>query len=177
MVTSVSLIGIWLTYFFSKKQIHFAAMEKCIDDYRDFIKEEKDDDRKSSQYIDLVNEEFFYMASNYLPIKVSIEWIDGMIDYLPFYDKQGKFIAGKKLKSFGKEHVVKKLLNDYPRVLKAIKIKAPIDFNKIHLEVFDEKKVEARRQERNKLIEQIILNLKKSNRLNRYCLKRKIAAK
>lgn len=50
----------------------------------------------SHEYIEFVNEEFFYLENDYLPLQVGIEWIDGMIDYLPFfYEKQ--FIQSKKL--------------------------------------------------------------------------------
>ena len=34
LVTSVSLIGLWYAYIFSKKQIHFTAMDKCIKEFR-----------------------------------------------------------------------------------------------------------------------------------------------
>lgn len=33
-VTAISLLGLWATYIFSKKQIHFTTMEKCVANFR-----------------------------------------------------------------------------------------------------------------------------------------------
>jgi hypothetical protein len=67
IVTSLSLVGILLTYIWSKKQIHFSTMEKCINDFRNILqlKDEKNKEDLAWQYIDLVNEEFFYLEKNY----------------------------------------------------------------------------------------------------------------
>jgi hypothetical protein len=86
IVTIISLPGLILSITFSKKQIHFSAMEKCIRDFRDFETSitKLDEFVRAKQYIEIVNEEFFYLEEKYLPLVVSIEWIDGMIDYLPY---------------------------------------------------------------------------------------------
>ena len=81
-----------------KKQIHFSAMDKFIKDFRNFQTGGSSmQDERALQYIELVNEELFYMERGYLPIEVSIEWIDGMIDYLPFYDYKKRFLSKSNL--------------------------------------------------------------------------------
>ena len=100
--TSLSLIGILVAYIFSKKQIHFTVMQKCISDFREISRQKGSFDKEIlSQYFELVNEEFFYTENNYLPIKVAIEWVDGMIDYLPFFDKKRRISKRSKLEQIG----------------------------------------------------------------------------
>jgi len=41
------------------------------------------------KYVDFVNEEMFYIENDYIPEAVKKEWVDGMIDFLPLYDKYG----------------------------------------------------------------------------------------
>ena len=62
IATIFALFGIFYAYFFSKKQIHFSTIEKCINDYRELYHkyEDKYDNPKFlGQYLDLVNEELF----------------------------------------------------------------------------------------------------------------------
>ena len=71
VIASVSLIGIWIAYAHSKKQIHFSAMDKFVKDFRDFQISGSDlEDERALEYIELVNEEFFYMENGYLPIEL-----------------------------------------------------------------------------------------------------------
>lgn len=44
-------------------------------------------------YIDLVNEELFYIQRGYLPTDIAKEWIDGTIDYIPITNKTGPRIT------------------------------------------------------------------------------------
>ncbi len=159
-ITSLSLIGIWIAYAFSKKQMHFSTMEKCIRDYRDWIKvTEISADENATEYIDMVNEEFFYLENNYLPLEVGIEWVDGMIDFLPFYTKKNEFIKSRNLDAMEDEVWTNNLLYSYPRVFKAIKLKNKVEFEKVALGIVDKENREIRKKERNKLIYLVILNL------------------
>ncbi|KGO79691.1 hypothetical protein Q763_12635 [Flavobacterium beibuense F44-8] len=98
-------------------------MEKCINDFRTFMNQDnKSADVIASEYIDLVNEEFFYFEKEYLPIDVCIEWIDGMIDYLPFYN-EGVFIPSLRLRALNDEQHTNIILNSYPRIMKSIHLK------------------------------------------------------
>jgi hypothetical protein len=162
IVTSMTLIGLFITYILSKKQIHFSAMEKCIRDYREFIKQPQslNDESIVEQYFDLVNEEFFYFENSYIPIEVSIEWIDGMIDYLPFFNNSEKYEKSKRFLLLDNPEITLRLLINYPRIYKVIQLRSSINFEKIHWKINNEENREIRRKERDKLIFLMISNLK-----------------
>ncbi|MFC4635792.1 hypothetical protein ACFO3O_17915 [Dokdonia ponticola] len=175
IVTSLSLIGLWISYAFSKKQMHFSTMDKCTKSYKDFLTLNSEiEDEIALEYIELVNEEFFYFENNYLPIEVMIEWIDGMIGFLPFYNKNGEFVKSRVLGYLKVEENANNLLYNYPRVRNAIQLTDKIDFDKVYLPVMDKKKRKKRKKERDKLIYNIITNLK-IGIWSRILLKRKIA--
>jgi hypothetical protein len=160
IITSFSLIGLWIAYVLSKKQIHFTAMDKCINNYRNWMKfSDSPLDEIALEYIELVNEEFFYLENNYLPIEVCEEWIDGMIGFLPFYTNDNEFIKSNLLEGLENEEWTNNILYEYPRVFKAIKLKKEIDFEKIKLGIIDKDNREIRKREREKLIYQIMTNL------------------
>ncbi|MFT3796515.1 hypothetical protein [Flavobacterium sp.] len=177
IITSFSLIGIWITYAWSKKQIHFSTMSKCINDFREFLKcYGEADETLAFEYIDLVNEELFYLEKNYLPVDVAIEWIDGMIDWLPFYNANGDFIQSQNLSFLKNEQYVTIVLNGYPRILKVIQLNKTIDFEKVRLASLTLENRKLQFEERNKLIFEIISNLKLSFWRKRF-ITRKIASR
>lgn len=177
VIASISLIGIWISYAHSKKQIHFSAMDKFVKDFRDFqIAGSNIEDERALEYVELVNEELFYMENGYLPIEVCIEWIDGMIDYLPFYDSDNTFISKSNLSVLKDESYANNLLYMYPRVFKAIKLDKKIDFEKIYLGTIKKENRRVRKKERNKLIHLIITNLKVGF-WKKILLRRKIASR
>jgi len=161
IVITISLFGLWVSYLLSRRQIHFSVMEKCIKDFRDFDKSTSklSELNRAKQYIELINEEFFYLENNYLPFVVSVEWIDGMIDYLPFILKNGEFKKSKDLKEFDTIEKTNKLLINYPRIRKVIQLNKLVNYDRIYLEVDNEEKRLLRRNERDKLIYYIISNL------------------
>ena len=142
IVITISLFGLWVSYLLSRRQIHFSVMEKCIKDFRDFDKSTSklSELNRAKQYIELINEEFFYLENNYLPFVVSVEWIDGMIDYLPFILKNGEFKKSKDLKEFDTIEKTNKLLTNYPRIRKVIQLNKLVNYDRIYLEVDNEEK-------------------------------------
>lgn len=173
-VTTVSLVGLWWAYISSKKQIHFTTMEKCVSNFKKITKRSGVPIDKSAEYIEFVSEELFYFENGYLPLVVSIEWIDGLIDYLPFYDKDKVFIASNRLDPLKTQDQAIRLLRDYPRIRKAIQMREAIDFEIVHISIENEIDREKRRQERDKIIYAVIMNLKISW-LRKIRLKQKIA--
>ncbi|MBP6576507.1 MAG: hypothetical protein KA232_04740 [Chryseobacterium sp.] len=162
IATIFALFGIVYAYFFSRKQIHFSTIEKCINDYRQLYHkyEDKYDNPKFlGQYLDLVNEELFYIEKGYLPKEVAEEWIDGMIDYLPFL-YNSELIPSKKFNEFHTSVNVKNRLYSYPRILHFIKVEKQIDFEKVFLPLSDDEVIELRSSERKKLIKLLKNNLK-----------------
>lgn len=175
IVASVSLGGIFYSYIFSKKQIHFSTMEKCTTDFRNIVSKQTTTNNEDLawQYIDLVNEEFFYLEQNYLPMTICIEWIDGMIDYLPFYNN-GELEDSSKLSMLNESAFLDEMIKDYPRVKKAITLKTNINFNYVKIFPSNEEENTLRFAERNTLIYTIISNLKIS-KWRKFRLKQKIS--
>ena len=93
-------------------------------------------------------------------MNVAIEWIDGMIDFLPFYNADGSFVESENLIFFKSSRNTIFFLNNYPRILKVIQLNRHIDFEKIRLSPLDIKNRETQFEERNNLIFEIISNLK-----------------
>ena len=166
IATIITLSGFFVSYILSKKQIHFSTIEKCINDYRKLYhkyENKYEDPAFLGQYLDLVNEELFYIENSYLPKEVTIEWIDGMIDYLPFIHR-GLIVESRKFIYLETLDRIEEKLFSYPRILKFITINNEIDFEKVFLPLIHMQNVKMRRIERNKLIYQMIKNLK----INRY---------
>lgn len=173
-VTTISLLGLWASYISSKKQIHFTTMEKCVSNFKEITKPSGLQTDKSTEYIEFVSEELFYFENGYLPLTVSIEWIDGMIDYLPFYDQNKLFVKSTRLDALKNQDETIRLLRDYPRIRKAIQMHQDIDFEIVHVSIENESDRERRRQERDKIIYTIIMNLN-IKWWKKICLKQKIA--
>ena len=94
-----------------------------------------------------------------MPKEVAEEWIDGMIDYLPFFSKS-ELVVSRKFNEFHISENVKSRLYSYPRILKFINVKEEIDFEKIFLPLSNEDLIEIRSSERKKLIKLLKRNLK-----------------
>ncbi len=73
--------------------------------------------RLAKSYIDLCNEELFYYQMEYVPDQIMDEWIDGMLSYLPLYDRDGHLVyADYKLMGVLRQDD----LDDYPRIKDAL---------------------------------------------------------
>lgn len=122
-VTSLSLVAISFTYTFSKKTIHFATMQKCISDFRsiEFEKNAGNEMERARKYFELVNEELFYIENNYLPRVVAVEWIDGMLEYLPLRLTNNQYRLSQKFRNLTSNEI-DSLLTDHPRIQKFINL-------------------------------------------------------
>lgn len=101
-------------------------MQRCIDRYHELVEPNDSGITRLKanhewKFIELVNEELFYIQQNYVPKKVAIEWIEGIVVY---------FQANQ---AFATEHWKKILVEQYPRVYNAF-IKQ-IQFNKSNNQV------------------------------------------
>jgi hypothetical protein len=88
----------------SKRALSFSVMESCIRRYQPIVaklREEGNNPKHIEEYIAITKEELFYIHRGYIDKQVAIEWIEGMITYLPVYDKNGKQInTGAKISAF-----------------------------------------------------------------------------
>ncbi len=123
LVSSLAIIISVVAYFLSKKQFQFNVMVKCIDRFQVLLpslesidqKQPEERTRIMRQYIDLCEEELFYFEKGYLPKDIRGEWIEGMLNYLPLYEK------GKIDKLLNDDYKLKEieknsLLDGYPRI-------------------------------------------------------------
>jgi hypothetical protein len=92
------LIAVYLgliTLKFQKKEVHFSTVKKCIDNHRDILRNQQRCKTNPNEvneqlilvrdHLGLVNEELFYMKSDYLPRKLSKDWLMHMINFIPLY--------------------------------------------------------------------------------------------
>jgi hypothetical protein len=119
-----AIIFAFVTYVLTQRQFRFTVMIRCIERFQRMLPElnrledvidEKERQRITSLYIDLCEEELFYFSKGYLPKEVMDEWLEGMLNYLPFFNSDGKLLNEK--------HTLKvvhndPLLNGYPRIRK-----------------------------------------------------------
>lgn len=115
-----ALFGIvaFRAYTTSVKQFSFGVMKHCIDSYvgmLDKIKPEMDG-AAVSNYLELVNQELFYFQQNYLPLEVTIEWLDGIISIVPIFDSKLQVIN-----SLNSIQLLQAYDNDYMRNFSRVK--------------------------------------------------------
>lgn len=157
LTNSLAIVILVYSYLISKKQIHFSTIEKCIRDFRSLDNLNINSSHAEvKSYIELVNEELFYIENGFLPYSVAIEWIDGMIDFLPFVDNKNNILEKHNtFKVLNSNQSIDEYLGNYPRILNFIQ------FNKsINLENLESKNLKIKRLERQKLTIEIINNLR-----------------
>jgi len=131
IVVIVGLMGLK----FSRNQIYFNTMTKCIEEYRKIVREQQrlpykhDVNKECEKYVlvldhlGLVNEELFYMQKDYLHKDISAEWINNMLDYIPV-THEGKFINESVIRNSKELHSLSN--EQFQKYLSAVKT-----FNKI----------------------------------------------
>lgn len=87
-LTFLATIVGFITIYQARKSLFQSTMGKLISDFRALIDENariKSENRL--KYLDLINEQTFYFRHGYIPFDVAIEWLDGMLEYLPMIQK------------------------------------------------------------------------------------------
>jgi hypothetical protein len=99
-----------------KKVLNLNVMEHCVHRFTDLLPNLNDpsiNDTILKSYVDLSNEELFYISKKYLTEEVALEWIDGMIDFIPLYNCRNQLINEKaKLINTKWDQAIK----GYPRI-------------------------------------------------------------
>jgi len=118
LVGSLSLVVATIAYLLSRKGLQFNVMIACIQRFQDLLPNLDGDDvveRDVLQYLDLCNEELFYFQQNYLRKEVALEWIEGMVKFLPLINEATKSPWD------GKPYLTStdKLIHQFPRVAHA----------------------------------------------------------
>lgn len=128
LVAALALITAILTYLAHRNQLRFDVITNCVERFQKIVPNMESADaqeakRAKRQYVDLCNEQLFYFGEKYLPDEVVEEWLDGMIDYLPQLDGEGK----AHLKSWRNGMTEPKMLKGYPRIEDAFTVDEPCD--------------------------------------------------
>ena len=90
---SLSLVTATIAYLLSRKSLQFSVMIACIERFQDLLPSLDSDEvaeRDVLRYLDLCNEELFYFKQRYLRNEVALEWIDGMVRFLPLLNETTK---------------------------------------------------------------------------------------
>lgn len=123
-VTAAGVVAAAIQIIINRKQLFLGTIARCIESFRKIELELSSHPTAEpiiKNYVDLVAEELFYFQNGYIPKVVALEWIDGMIDYLPLLDKNGKVLNI----GHGNEQLAAKkdvLLKNYPRIKHAFTI-------------------------------------------------------
>lgn len=122
-VGSLSALIAAVAYAQSRKNLQFSVMIACIERFQELLPQLKDEptsEHDALRYLDLCNEELFYFQQQYLRREVALEWIEGMLTFLPLIDPSGKPWSGQ-------EHLrsVDQLIHRFPRVAHALTSAAP----------------------------------------------------
>lgn len=131
-IAAGSLLIATRAYVVGKSQFNFDVIINCTDRFQNIMAElraAQGEDRiiALKKYIDLCNEELFYFKNKYLPEEVIDEWLEGMVFYLPIYNKsENVFISSK----YAPDIVEQNLLNDYPRIKTAFSVYRRYDLSK-----------------------------------------------
>lgn len=133
--TLIGLIYAFYAWNTARKQLHFSALDRCVSMFREkFMKlDQQSSTQEIEEYIDFVNEELFYFQEGYLPENVAIEWIEGMLNYLPVYSPKSEVLNSSNATLIGQIRD-NDLLKQHPRVKKAFTVKKSYDFEKLYSE-------------------------------------------
>ncbi len=162
IATVATAIGVWFAFSQSRtnqKQLHLATLNRCINEFRNYagILKDNEDTVALSKYVDLVNEELFYMKYDYLPKEVAYEWIDGMIDFIPITNKNEEVLNPDNclllLKNNRNEY-----FKNYPRLKVSFIIRGSHDFVTAFTE--EAEKQTLRAMTRKMIVEEIYNNIK-----------------
>jgi hypothetical protein len=148
-----------LSYKVTQKQLNFAVLDRCISIFHErYLYISNDSDRVIlKSYVDFVNEELFYFEKDYIHKDVAIEWIDGMINYMPIYNQVNKILNPNN--SITKIDELN-LFKDFQRVKKAFVVKNKYNFDLIYSETTTDASYLDRKNERERLAKEIYKNLK-----------------
>ena len=87
MVGVLGLVFLIVEYQTNKNVRNVQLMHRCIDSFRQWSL--KTMPKVDFFYLELLNEEFFYFQKGMIQRKVSIEWVEGILDFIQVKGKDG----------------------------------------------------------------------------------------
>jgi hypothetical protein len=159
LITTLAIVIAVFQIQISRKQLNLSVIEMCINNFRnlDLLTADKVDSNKARRYIDLVNEELFYIQKKYLPRDVVEEWIDGMIDYIAIINSSGIIQNPQNcIPLFNQSNM--SCLNNSQRIKRAITLKCEYNWRIVYSVKVEDS--EERNRERKLIVNEILQNLK-----------------
>lgn len=69
----------------NRKQLHLETIRYCVTKFQELQVNNQSDISVLEKYLDLCNEELFYIKNGYLPKAVAYDWLDGLLDFMPIW--------------------------------------------------------------------------------------------
>jgi hypothetical protein len=126
-IGTIAILFAAISYRLNLKQHYFSVINNSINKFQNlFITEEKFTIKEKLKYLDLVNEQLFYIENYYVPSDIATEWIDGMIDFLPLFDNGFDKIQPNPRSKFGDSYKDLNILL-FPRILNAFTLNTKLE--------------------------------------------------
>lgn len=87
MIGAISIVLLIFQYHHTIGLRNLGLMHRCMDSFRTWASQENPE--LSLQYLELLNEELFYFQKRFIEKKVALEWIEGILDYVQVFDRNG----------------------------------------------------------------------------------------
>ena len=132
LLSLMSLFATALALQLSRKQLNFSAITSCTARFQAALPELRSSDVSVKiaavrRYVDLCNEQAFYIKHKYVPDEIADEWLEGMIYYLPHFKNDENVNIDESCLGEIVEHG---LLNDYPRLKNALTVSRTFDLGR-----------------------------------------------
>lgn len=119
VVGALSLVVATTAYLLSRKNLNFSVMLACIERFQALLpalRSVETTEEDTLRYIDLCNEELFYIQHRYIHDEVALEWIEGMAEFLPVFDQRTRepWSEHQRLEAAGE------IAKRFPRLLNAL---------------------------------------------------------
>lgn len=90
MLGTVAVVFAIFQYKANKDVRNIELMHRCIDTFRKWAEKNT---AVNFYYLDFLNEELFYFQNKLIQKEISIEWIEGILDYIQIYANDGTILT------------------------------------------------------------------------------------
>jgi hypothetical protein len=119
------------------RNLQLKIMQDCIDQYRKIVNGKAISEDNVHAFLEIINEEIYYLEKGFIPKDIESEWLTNMINYLPIFsfDKKNKVNFNSPVNSkilecrdsiFAKKEWLEQLI-PYPRIIKLIVINMKVE--------------------------------------------------
>lgn len=91
MFGGVGIVFLFIQHFYNKDVRNLQLMQRCIDGFRHWTNSANQE--INYQYLELMNEELFYIQRGLIDKEIALEWIEGMLDFIQVYGKNGFLLS------------------------------------------------------------------------------------